>query len=79
MRHARAATRDDVTEQAGFFAERVERDAKDDEAKIDRVFHLALGRPPGADERTAAIRLVREHGMRLLCRAMFNADEFLNY
>jgi hypothetical protein len=69
-----------VTEQAEFLAQRVQRDTDGDEGtQVDRVYWLALGRAPGSDERLAAIRLVKMHGMRLLCRAMFNADEFLNY
>jgi hypothetical protein len=69
-----------TTEQAGFFAERIEREAgKDISAQVDRAFAIAFGRPPGKWEREAAVGLVQKHGLRLLCRAMFNADEFLNY
>ena len=38
---------------------------------------LALGREPDAEERAAATELVHDHGPASLCRALFNANEFL--
>ena len=67
-----------MLQQAKFFAERVERDAGADvETQVRRSFRLAFQREPSVAERTASARLVREHGLFALCRALFNANEFL--
>jgi len=66
-----------VLQQAKFFAERVEREAVGDEAQVARAFRLAFQREPSANEQMAALRLMREHGLSALCRALFNANEFL--
>jgi hypothetical protein len=67
-----------VLQQARFFAERVERDAgKDAAAQVRRAFVLAFQRAPSAKEQTAAVALVQAHGLPALCRALFNANEFL--
>jgi hypothetical protein len=67
-----------VVEQAGLFAKRLERDAPGDrDAQIRRAFWLAFGREPEQDERPAAESLVNDHGLAALCRALFNANEFL--
>jgi hypothetical protein len=64
--------------QAGFFAERVQREAGDGIAdQVTRAFRLAISREPTANERTAAVALVREHGLPALCRALCNSNEFL--
>lgn len=44
---------------------------------VTRAFLLAFGREPDADEASAAKELVDEHGLAALCRAIFNANEFL--
>ncbi len=62
-----------MVEQSSLFAARVERDP----APIARAFLLAFGRPPVAEEAAASERLVRDHGLAALCRALFNANEFI--
>jgi Protein of unknown function (DUF1553)/Protein of unknown function (DUF1549)/Planctomycete cytochrome C/Concanavalin A-like lectin/glucanases superfamily len=42
-----------------------------------RVYQLILQRPPTAVERDRAARLIEAHGLRALCRAMLNSNEFL--
>ena len=42
-----------------------------------RAFRLFFQRVPSEKERTAAEVLVREHGLKALCRALLNANEFL--
>jgi hypothetical protein len=75
-------------DEAKAFAERVEADvaqataassAGDDSVRrqIDRAFQLAYARPPDPVEVTAAEGMVREHGLPLLCRVIFNSNEFL--
>jgi hypothetical protein len=67
-----------VVQQAGFFAERVKREAGADvSAQVDRAFGLAFGRGPDQREKSAAVELAREHGLAALCRALFNANEFV--
>jgi hypothetical protein len=46
-------------------------------AQIQRIFELCFGRTPDADEVAVAEKFVAEHGMPALCRAVFNANEFL--
>jgi hypothetical protein len=52
-------------------------DRAGDSSPVDRGFLLALGREPDAAERLAATGLIREHGLRAFCRALFNCNEFL--
>ncbi|MFM8271403.1 MAG: DUF1553 domain-containing protein, partial [Gemmata sp.] len=67
-----------MVQQARFLAERVETDAGPDaSAQVRRAFALAFQRPPGATELDAATRLVKEHGLAALCRAVLNANEFV--
>jgi hypothetical protein len=66
--------------QAEAFARRLEREAGTrPEAQVDRAFRLAFGRPPADSERAAARELVAHRGLAALCRALFNANEFLYY
>src|ERR1700722_5615583 len=69
-----------VLQQAGYFPDRVRADADDSPAaQVRRAFVLAFGRPPEAGEQDAAMTLMREHDLKLLCRGLFNANEFLSY
>ena len=65
-------------DQAAALAVRLQREAGDDPAKqIARAYQLALSRPPTAPELAEAEPVVRLHGLATLCRALFNANEFL--
>ncbi len=67
-----------VQAQAGSFADRVRHEAGDDTDKqVTLAFRLAFGREPTAKEREGALPLMRDHGLPALCRALFNANEFL--
>jgi hypothetical protein len=67
-----------MIEQARLFAERLEREAAGDpDAQIRRAFWLAFGRPPEDDELARARELVKEQGLSVFCRAIYNANEFL--
>jgi hypothetical protein len=69
-----------VVGQAERFAERVRREAGEDLGRqAGRAFEVALGRPATEAERAGAIELVRSHGLAALCRALFNANEFLTH
>ncbi|MFO0822752.1 MAG: DUF1553 domain-containing protein [Gemmataceae bacterium] len=65
-------------QQAGYFAERVEKEAgRDVAAQVRHVFALTFQRLPTEREQTAAETLVRAHGLAALCRAVLNANEFV--
>jgi hypothetical protein len=67
-----------LVQQAGFFAERLKREAGESpESQARRGFLLAFGREPTAEEQAAAAGLIREHGAVVFCRALFNVNEFL--
>ena len=67
-----------AVQQAQFFAERVERLAPGQpELQVKLAFQLAFARDPTAEELAAGVKLVALHGLATLCRALFNANEFL--
>ena len=69
---------DFMLRQAGYFAERVKREAGGDIAKqVKRVFTLAFGRQPSNEEARLAADFVKDHGMFALCRSLLNANEFV--
>ncbi len=69
-----------LIQQAGFYAERVVRDAgKSLDSQVTRAFQLALGRVPEALEKRAALRLASRQGLKSLCRGLMNANEFVYY
>jgi hypothetical protein len=60
------------------FADRLEAEAGPGlEARIDRAYQLALGRGPSEAERSRAAQVAREYGLAIICRALFNSNEFL--
>ena len=46
-------------------------------SRVDRAWKLVLGRGPDEVERSKSIALVRRHGLPLLCRVLFNSNEFI--
>ena len=68
-----------LIDQADRFAARVAREAGDEPAERVRLaFLLAFGREATAAEIAAATQLVADHGLPALCRALYNANEFLS-
>jgi hypothetical protein len=66
--------------QAGRFADRLRREAGSDPgAQVDRAFALALGRPPDAAERRAALAYLDGGPGSLagFCHVLFNLNEFV--
>jgi hypothetical protein len=49
----------------------------DPSLQIQRAYLLALSRLPTQDEIRDATPVVSRHGLRVLCRALFNCNEFL--
>jgi hypothetical protein len=45
--------------------------------QVRRAFRLAFQREPTRDEAEAAVKLVKQHGLAALTRALFNANEFV--
>jgi len=63
---------------AGFFAERLQRERRDDHAQVVRAFQLAFARAPQPDECTRAEQFIATHGVRAFCRALLNSNEIIN-
>ena len=67
-----------LLEQAERCAQRIEQEAgADSAAQLRRGVLLAFGREASADEIAAGSRLIAEHGLPSLCRALYNANEFI--
>lgn len=63
---------------AESLAARIEAESPNDlEKQLTRAYQLALQRDPLPRERDLARRLVEQHGLRALARALFNSNEFL--
>ncbi|MCX7414346.1 MAG: DUF1553 domain-containing protein [Planctomycetia bacterium] len=69
---------DFLLDQAKRFADRVQREAGEDSGKqVGRAVVLAFGREPSPAELAAGRQLVEEHGLKMLCRSLYNASEFI--
>jgi mono/diheme cytochrome c family protein len=67
-----------MMQQAEFLAARLEKEAgRDEKAQVERAFELAFQRQPDRKERAAGVKLIREQGAKIFCRALFNASEFI--
>src|SRR5262249_14480459 len=67
-----------VVQQAAHFAGRLAAEAGPDAARqAERGFFIAFGREASNAEREAAVTLIRSHGTAALCRALYNANEFV--
>jgi hypothetical protein len=65
-------------QQAELIARRCEHEAGEATvSRVRRAFALAFGREPDETEGRAAESLVTQYGLTALCRALFNANEFL--
>ena len=63
---------------AGSFAARLVRESAGDPGRlVDRAFLLAIGRPPGPEERAIAVDYVRDQSPDEFALAMFNLNGFL--
>jgi hypothetical protein len=67
-----------MLQQADQLAARLAHEAGPDaEAQVRTAFDLLFNRLPGPDEARAAARLAADHGLPVLCRALFNSNEFV--
>ena len=68
-----------ILQQAEMFSLRLKLEAgSDSEAQVCRAFILAFAREPDRKERTLSVSLIRAQGLSAFCRALFNANEFIN-
>jgi hypothetical protein len=67
-----------VVKQSEIFAERVKKEAGNDEAQqIELAYKLALGRSPDAEERRLATEAVMKRGLPSLAHVLLNLNEFV--
>lgn len=67
-----------VAKQSKRFSEHVISQVGDSvERQIEFVFSLALGRKPTGEELAATSHVAHEHGLAVVCRVIFNSNEFL--
>ena len=66
-----------MLQQSELFAKRLERERPELNAQVARAFDLAFGRSVTKVELADAVEFAREFGLTALCRALFNANEFL--
>ena len=67
-----------ATRQAGFFAERVKKEAGEDlNVQITHAFRLAYSRDPKPREHKTLLQLAKRHGLDQACRVLFNTSSFL--
>jgi len=69
---------DFMLRMADYFAQRLERDAGQTvDGQVRRAYELALARTPSIHELTIARQVVEQNGLAVLCRALFNCNEFM--
>lgn len=67
-----------IQQQSEILAKRLQKEmGADTEKQVQRAFQLTFGRDAAENESTASIKLIAEHGLPALCRALFNSNEFL--
>ena len=67
----------DATIAAKALAERLTKEAKTDEERIELGYRLTLGRLPTAGEKARAKAFLSESPLSELCRALFSLNEFV--
>lgn len=60
-----------------FYAEQVQAEADDLSSQVTLAFETALGRTPNAQERAILESIGKQHGMKNVCRLIFNSNEFI--
>lgn len=66
-----------VMEQAGFFAQRLEREAASTEDRVRRAFALCFQRNAGPEDIADAKSFIEQEGLVQFARVMLNANEFV--
>ncbi|MBC8350905.1 MAG: DUF1553 domain-containing protein [Planctomycetes bacterium] len=68
---------DFMLRQSRYWADRIATETSNLDAQIDLAFREAFGRSASESEVAGARRLVEQQGLMHLCRALFNANEFI--
>ncbi len=66
-----------VLRQCEHLAARLEGEAKDTAARIDRACRLTIGRPPTRNEAELLTAYANRHGLANACRVLLNCNDFL--
>jgi len=66
-----------MVRQAEHFANRLKKENKTRLAQIRSAYRLSLGREPTKKELAALIPFAKKHGLKNLCRLIFNLNEFV--
>ena len=67
-----------VLQMSHYFAERVTGGGEGDtDLQVRQAWQLAIGREPNDYERQLSVELAKTHGLAVLCRGLFNANEFV--
>ena len=67
-----------MLQQAAIFAARIRANDGDNvNGQVVEAFKIAFSREPNQNELQTAAELAKSHGLESLCRALFNANEFL--
>jgi hypothetical protein len=67
-----------ILNQSKRLAERLEKEAGNSISRqIEHGFMLALGRKPKSQELEASLAVVRQHGLPVFCRVLFNTNELI--
>jgi hypothetical protein len=66
-----------VVDQARHLAKRANEESKENlKASIIRVFELIFSREPKKQELNASLKIAKDHGLEIVCRALINSNEF---
>jgi hypothetical protein len=68
---------DFILYQSEQMAKRLDREADNAPAKVQRAFMLTLSRTPTPTELNEMTSLAEKHGLAAVCRVLFNCNEFL--
>jgi hypothetical protein len=68
---------DFILYQSEQMAKRLDREADNMPAKVERAFLLTISRTPTPTELNEMMTLAERHGLAAVCRALFNCNEFL--
>ena len=66
-----------VLSQAGFFAERIAREAKEPRAQVDLAYRIALARPAAEQEIAIGTELIAKQSLAAFAHVVLNLDEFI--
>lgn len=66
-----------LLQQSQAFADRIGQSGGSVETQVTRAFEIAYQRTPTPEELEAATQFVEQHGLPMLCRAIYNTHEFV--